>query len=379
MFVTLPGNSSITYEVEITNKSNTIYTLSSLNELSSLNSNLTYTIDTEQYDIYDSNSIRKVTIIISNNINDEISDSLVIEYMFNKAYSMFINGRSFNAKIKTLAGNTDVTHNTKDSNITSVIRSSTLNTSITEDNIVSTSDSTVPIYVWYDEGIIYYYTKYDNPMMNYDASYMFNELQNVVYLDIENFDSSKVTSFERMFCACYKLKSLNLNKWNTSNVTILRHTFAATGLTNLEIEEWNVCNVTDMRALFQSTSLKTMDLSKWNTKSLTVSAYMFMDTKIENLVLGKNFNTSNVREFKHMFKDSYIISLDISMFDMSNAVEVTNMITNMIYLQELKTPKAYPTNTSLTISLPKTLYDDNDNEYTILDSTSPTETWLKIE
>ena len=90
MFITLPSNSSITYEIDVSNKSDSIYTLSKLNELTTINSNLSYEIDTELYDIYESNIIRKITIIISNNSNEEIKDNIILEYKFEIAKCTFI-------------------------------------------------------------------------------------------------------------------------------------------------------------------------------------------------------------------------------------------------------------------------------------------------
>ena len=100
-------------------------------------------------------------------------------------------------------------------------------------------------------------------------------------------------------------------------------------------------------------------------------------SNLKSIKFGKNFNTSNVQNMWSMFNSTKIEILDLSSFDMTKITDTRNMLYGMSSLQELKTPKVYPNN--LSITLPKTLYDSNNNAYTILDSTSPTETWLKSE
>ena len=297
MFVTLPSNSSITYEVEVTNSSDYNYTLSSLNELTNLNSNLTYTTDTEQYDIYDSNSIRKVLIAISNNSNEEISDSLVLEFKFDKAYSMFLSGKEFNAKIKSLAGNLDSTYNTTDSNIKNIVRSTTLDTSATEENIISTTNSTVPIYAWYDDETIYYYTKYERPLMNYDASYMFSYLKVIENLDLNTIDTSNTTSMQGLFLYC-NASVLNLNNFDTSNVT-------------------------NMQGMFYYSKAEVLDVSKFNTSKVTNMLGMFDNCYAVTIIGLTNFNTSSVDDIRAMFRNSYVNELDLTSFDTS---KITNML-----------------------------------------------------
>lgn len=83
MFVTLPNsNSSIIYEVELTNKSNKKYVLTDLIENNN-NSNIKYEVlDINQYDIVAPSTVKKFQIKISNTTNTSQSDSLIFEYKF---------------------------------------------------------------------------------------------------------------------------------------------------------------------------------------------------------------------------------------------------------------------------------------------------------
>ena len=48
---------------------------------------------------------------------------------------------------------------------------------------------------------------------------MFSNLNNILYVNTTNFDSSKVKSMYQMFSGCTSLKSLNINNLDTSLVT----------------------------------------------------------------------------------------------------------------------------------------------------------------
>ena len=77
----------------------------------------------------------------------------------------FENGILGNKKLKELAGTDTSTsenaYSVVDTNIKKVLRAQSLPDDFisTEDNTISTEESRVPIYVWYDNGIIYYYSE----------------------------------------------------------------------------------------------------------------------------------------------------------------------------------------------------------------------------
>ena len=48
---------------------------------------------------------------------------------------------------------------------------------------------------------------------------MFSNLNNILYVDLFNFDASKVKNMHQMFRGCTSLKSLNISKLDTSSVT----------------------------------------------------------------------------------------------------------------------------------------------------------------
>ena len=55
---------------------------------------------------------------------------------------------------------------------------------------------------------------------------MFGKCNNLEYLDLSNFDTSKVNNMEYMFNKCHKLKEIKgINKFNTNEVTNMNSMF----------------------------------------------------------------------------------------------------------------------------------------------------------
>ena len=200
-----------------------------------------------------------------------------------------------------------------------------------------------------DKGVYAIIIKFINKLNS--CEYMFFRLNNILSIDISNFDSSNVKSMSHMFRHCNLLKSLDLDKLNTSSVTNMEYMFYncyelislqlnsldtslvtnmaymfydCNNLKSLDLSSFNTSLVTDMYKMFyECMSLESLDLSNFNTSLVTNMAYMFYFCKnIKILDLG-NFNTSLVNNMNYMFYNCHIlISLDLSNFN-------TSLVTNM--------------------------------------------------
>ncbi len=62
-------------------------------------------------------------------------------------------------------------------------------------------------------------------LFNYTWYYDYSGSSPLKSLNLNNFDTSKVTNMKGMFCGCYSLISLNLNYFNTSLVTDMQGMF----------------------------------------------------------------------------------------------------------------------------------------------------------
>ena len=286
-----------------------------------------------------------------------------------KLEATFLPGSDFNAKIKQLAGNDNANYGVEDTYITGIVRSNILNITPTTNNVVSTSDSPFPIYAWFSNGIIYYYTEVEYPKLNSNSSYMFYDLMGITNISgLSSMNASNVLNMSRMFTNSIVLSDISpIENWNVSNVTDMEamfclgqnayNTYGLGSITDFSpIENWNVSSVQTMRQMFKFQSMTEIDLSKWNTSSVTSTEIMFYGCR--------NLET-----------------VDISSFNLSNVTNSNSIFYNAANLKELKTPRYYPNDTSVVMPIPKTLYDSNLVGYTTLGSSttpvSPIQTWIK--
>ncbi len=275
----------------------------------------------------------------------EIENELVID----TREAIFLPGREINAKMKQLAGDDTSTvtyaYSFKDEMITSIQYSEVEpnSTNKEEKNIVSIPESGYPIYMWYDNRTIYWWSEDMTPSLNKDASLMFFEVTNLNDISgLQTFDSSNVDTFLYFFGNC-KLSSLrNLSLWNVGNA----HSFIAffRNNSNLEsldgIENWDVSNVTNMTGLFAScSSLKNISsISNWDTSNVVNMSSMFVSCQLlTDLNSISNWNLSNVISLSGMFRFCNSISnlIPLRNWNVSNVTDFNSLFRDCISLESL--------------------------------------------
>ena len=168
----------------------------------------------------------------------------------------------------------------------------------------------------------------------------FNSCAFLEEVDLRGFDASQVTDMNCMFAYCWSLTSLDLSDKDTSQVTDMSDMFAECfKLTSLNLSNFKTGRVTNMSGMFAyCKSLTSLDLSSFDTSQVTDMSGMFDGCESLTSLDLSSFDTSGVQ---HMF----------SLSDCSS-------------LEQLDTPKNL--NTSESIALPFTMYDEDGNEYTQL-------------
>ena len=115
-----------------------------------------------------------------------------------------------------------------------------------------------------------------------DISDMFQECNELVELDLSNFNTSNVTNMRGMFNKCHKLKKIiGINKFNTTIVNNMYGMF-------------NECN-----------ELEYLDLSNFNTINVENFGLMFQECFKLTYVDISNFNFQNAKNFGWMFNKCY--------------------------------------------------------------------------
>ncbi len=235
--------------------------------------------------------------------------------------AIFKPGATVNIKMKQLAGIENAKSETVDTNIKEIKRATSISAeNRVESNVVSISESNTPIYMWFENRTIYWYTKDEKPELNKDSSNMFRGCKGITNLDVSNFDTSNVTSMSYMFGSCSGLTSLDLSNFDTSNVVNMKGIFFECSiLTSLDLRNFKTSKVEDMTWMFgRCSKIIELNLISFNTSNVINMGYMFNGcNSLEKLDLS-GFDTRKVRSMEAMFtRCSSLEELDISSFDTS--------------------------------------------------------------
>ena len=149
---------------------------------------------------------------------------------------------------------------------------------------------------------------FDDPIIS--CQNMFKDLDNIIEIDLSNFDTSKVINMAYMFLNCIRLEKINL--WNI-NTTL----------------------VTSMSGMFKNCrSLISIDLSYFDTSKVTTMTEMFSYCEKIKSIDASSFNTSNVENMGDLFGYcTNLLAVDISNFETSKAKIIRGMF---IYCNNLK-------------------------------------------
>ena len=275
-------------------------------------------------------------------------------------HAMFIPGPNFNATLNAINPGKDA-KNFKKSN--------TPPANLWQATIVSTADSTRPIYMWYNPAdlTVYWWSDADNVYMNQDASKMFmkatstsinlasvdldgintvmtknmsamfQDVSALQHINFANINTSSVEDLSYMFMNATALTSLNLSGWDVRNNTTLYKIFqGCTGITHIDVSGWKNDKILTMDSLFRSLPLlRSINLAGFTTNNVESMTGMFAYTSVLNLDLS-SFNTSKVKDMSAMFMfNSLMTDLDLSSFNTSKVKNMEGMFSTMTRLKNL--------------------------------------------
>ena len=162
----------------------------------------------------------------------------------------------------------------------------------------------------------------NSPSSN-SLSYMLNSIKQLVSISFSSsFNTENVIDMSKMFYACISLSSVeNLSNLNTKNVIYMDYLFYACSLLrSIDLSKFDTSNVKDMTGMFGGSGFYKLNLSNYNNKNLLTTAFMLYSVgSLEELDIS-SFDTSNVIDMSYMF--SYcakLTSLDVSHFNTENS------------------------------------------------------------
>ena len=267
--------------------------------------------------------------------------------------AVFAEGETFNHKIRALSGEDEdegywqeeyeYVANTL---ITAISRALTLPDWVDttdEANIVSADDSPMPIYAWYDNGTIYYYSDAEILYLNENSNRFLYQLNALFDIDdLGALNTSRVTSMDCFFCDMRGVDNLDaVSGWDTSNVVSMSGAFSGmSNLTDLSGPgHWNVTKVENMDWMLNYTlSLETMeDLSGWRTPSLKNMGWMFQYAGIRSIDGMEEWDVSHVTKMTELFSEATSLE-DISAmsgWNTQSLVDMNFIFSNASSLQDI--------------------------------------------
>ena len=155
-------------------------------------------------------------------------------------------------------------------------------------------------------------------------------------MDLSNFNTSHVTDMLGMFDSTYYLNKLDLRNFNTSKVKIMTFMFYKSNISEVYLDSFDTSNVTDMMQMFYyDNNLTKLDLSNFNTSNVSIMEEMFEGTTNLKTVNMSNWDTSKVTNMNRMFSNVGVEKLNLTSFTINKDTITTNMFVESNNLKQL--------------------------------------------
>ena len=169
--------------------------------------------------------------------------------------------------------------------------------------------------------------------------HMFSNCISLKSIDLSNFETTNLLeNMDLMFFNCQNLISLDLSKLNTQNVSRMEGLFQeCSSLISLNIDNWDTGNVTTLKGIFKGcSSLIFLDLNHFDTSKVLSMDSMFDSCSSLEILKIDNFNTISVESMANMFaKCSKLTSLNLSNFNTEYVTNMKNMFSGCRSLTSL--------------------------------------------
>ena len=167
-----------------------------------------------------------------------------------------------------------------------------------------------------------------------NMSNMFSECSELEYLDLSNFDTSKVRYMNCMFKWMFKLKEIKgLSNFNTSNVINMMEMFwFCNSLEYLDLSNYDTSNVKNMARMFEGCSkLKEIKgINYFNTSKDTQMDDMLSECKELDYIIISNKNISiDVNKYKEKFNIAVIFTSSDQRYNFAMSCSLSDKFTTI--------------------------------------------------
>ena len=203
-------------------------------------------------------------------------------------------------------------------------------------------------------------TNYDNLFRGYNGP----------YIDISQWDTSKVTSAQYCFSECNK--TMDISSWNLSSLTNAYHMFSrfANGSKYIDLSVLDFSNVTNVENMFYYSNTDYLDVRNIKLTGATSYYYLFGSCYGTELDLS-NWDISKVDNLSNLCYSASFKKINLTGWNTVNVKNMSYIFSYESYLETLLIPDWDMTNvtssSTFSYSVPKLKYIDlsRSNDFTI--------------
>lgn len=216
--------------------------------------------------------------------------------------------------------------------------------------IVSTADSDLPIYLWYDQAArtIFWWSNADTVYINEDSNYMLANINDnstlVQLIDMRGINTSRMKNAHHMFWTKDGLtKHIDLSEFDTSNLEDAGYMFSTpyennstTPIDPIDFSHFETRKLKNMTGMFAGSYLPSIDLRHFNTGNVTDMQYTFSGLKNVTHLDLYGFDVSKVNNIGAIFwNNPTLVSLSLAHWQLDSIHAMDSLFAGMHALTSL--------------------------------------------
>lgn len=215
---------------------------------------------------------------------------------------------------------------------------------------VSTADSDLPIYLWYDQAqkTIFWWSNADTVYINEDSNHMLANINNnstlVQLIDMRGINTSRMKNAHHMFWTKEGLtKHIDLSEFDTSNLEDAGYMFSTpyetvstAQIDPIDFSHFNTSKVKIMTGMFAGSHLPSIDIRNFDTRNVVDMQYAFAGLKNVRHLDLHGFDVSKVNNIGAIFSGNpTLVSLNLANWQLDSIHAMDSLFAGMHALTDL--------------------------------------------
>ena len=215
---------------------------------------------------------------------------------------------------------------------------------------VSTADSDLPIYLWYDQAqkTIFWWSNADTVYANEDSNHMLANINDnstlVQLIDMRGINTSRMKDAHHMFWTKDGLtKHIDLSEFDTSNLEDVGYMFSTpyetvstAQIDPIDFSHFNTSKVKIMTGMFAGSYLPSIDIRNFDTRNVVDMQYTFAGLKNVRHLDLHGFDVSKVNNIGAIFSGNpTLVSLNLANWQLDSIHAMDSLFAGMHALTDL--------------------------------------------